>query len=163
LVKTADLLETGLLEQQALWLGPPAAAPRELRGAGGVAVGEARPTGRRGWWPWSPVVLLTVHETHDCPLLCTLVRRGWLSPVIEVQDADDRTVGTIDGDALRDRFGCVWARVSAAGGHGEVRHEVSGRCLAEWQEEGGRQLRFRPDVQTDPFAKMLILAAALVT
>jgi hypothetical protein len=67
------------------------------------------------------------------------------------------------GRRLRDRYGRALARARPlAGRPGYVFATPDGEALAEWEPgAGGPRLTFRPEVAEDPFAKMLLLAAAL--
>jgi hypothetical protein len=122
-------------------------------------LGYARP-GRRPWWGLGPAVL-EVHEQEDEPLLFTL-RRGWgLTPRHEVRDAEGTPVGLVDGRFLRDGWGrCV--AVGEEGPGGRAFRDAGGRLLARVaRRPDGVEVGFTEAVAADPFAKMMLLAAAL--
>jgi hypothetical protein len=126
-------------------------------GATGLALGSARPTGAGPrWLPGRPV--LEVREAGDAPLLFT-VRRGWsLAPRHEVRDAEGRLVGTLAGPRVSGRGRPVAVR----GADGAYR-AADGRVLARVAlGKGGTEVNFSDAVAADPFAKMLLLAAALL-
>jgi hypothetical protein len=112
------------------------------------------------WWRLRPAVL-AVHEHEDEPLLFT-VRRGWpLLPWREVRDAEGRRVGYLLGRRVSNRLGRRLAQRLRLADRYEFRR-ADGRALAEVRlgREGAR-LTFGAEVAPDPFAKMLLLAAAL--
>jgi hypothetical protein len=132
----------------------------------------ARPLGfaclRPPTWPWPLGWLagqvLEVRETEDASLLLMLQGPRWFLGGWEVFDAEEHRVGSLRGSAVRDRLGRPLATVVPSAGGGPLRfvtpsgYEPS--SLA-WTRTGAR-LTFAPDLGGDPFAKMLLLAAALV-
>jgi hypothetical protein len=151
-----------MLENPVLVLRPGAApGAREI-----VAADTATPLGH-AWWVrpggWLARPILAVHEHEDRPLLFT-VRRCWgLWPVREVRDAEGRRVGFVSGRQVRDRYGRRVAQARPlADRTGYVFLDPEGQALADLGPgQGGPHLTFRPEVAHDPFAKMLLLAAAL--
>jgi hypothetical protein len=155
-----------MLESPSLLVRPPdAAAVRAVvEPATGAPLGSARRRRGRGFWGrWFGRPVLEVREHEDEPLLFT-VRRCWGWPGgREVRDADGRFVGTLRGWCIWDRFGRPLAGRAAPGGPGyEELGSPEGRVLAILHYEiSGIRLSFTPEVAADPFAKMLVLAAAL--
>ena len=172
-----------MLERPALLLRPwePATRPHRSRvildARTGDALGVARelpiswPVGLR----WLAGTALAVYETEDESLLCT-VRRLWrwdARPVWGTRDADGHEIGRIRHSAsLRvwpafvawDRQNCPVARWSPrltgdrlAGAESSV--DVGNLHVTE----DGLYLTFADVPQNDPFARMLILTAALTS
>jgi hypothetical protein len=113
-------------------------------------------------WLARPVV--EVHESEDASLLLTLHGPGWLLGGWEVLDADDHRVGRLRGSAVLDCLGRPLARVSSEPGGNTLRFLTSSGCASSIlaPSSAGAQLTFAQDLMGDPFAKMLLLAAALV-
>jgi hypothetical protein len=106
--------------------------------------------------------VLEVFETEDESLLCTLacpwlVVRGW-----EVSDADEHLVGTVRGCLILDRIHHLLASVDRTEGSGHRFLSPDGYELG-WLNPGAGddQLDFAEHLAGDPFAKMMLLAAAL--
>ena len=154
-----------MLEHATLLLRPPDAAAVQavVDAAGGAPLGFARPrpAGLLARWLAGPVV--EVHEHEDNSLLC-VIHRGLLRPHWRlVCDAEGRPVGAVRGRRLEGRDGCVVAvrRPDAAPG-GDVFRDPEGRLLATLlPRQRGATLTFTDAIAADPFAKMLVLAAAL--
>ena len=146
--------ETGLLEQPALVVSPAGGdGRRPLLAPDGREVGFAvwrRPSWWRGY-------TLSIHEREDSPLVFTVARR-WLWPLRrEVRDAEGDLIGELAGRRVLDRWGDVVMRRD-----GEHLADLTGVVLAAWsQGDAGLYLEFRPDIRSDPFACMLVLAAIL--
>jgi hypothetical protein len=154
-----------MLEQGALVLRPP-----DDRGLRAIVSDTGQPLGyawwrppRRPWWRLAPPVL-AVHEQEDEPLLFTVRRRWPLLPGCELRDAEGRPVGYLRGPRISDRLGrCVARREKGAEGSACCYRHPAGRALGEVaRADGGAVLRFAPAVRDDPFAKMLLLGAALL-
>jgi hypothetical protein len=158
-----------MLEQPVLLLRPRKTSRRQAIVAAdtGEPLGFARwPAGAENlWWPLSGRPVLAVHEHEDEPLLFSVYRCWSLLPRREVCDADGHHVGILAGPQVRDRFGRRLA----------VLHREANRRTASFLSPDGRSLgrvtagadgvrvAFGPEVAGDPFAKMLLLAAALST
>lgn len=159
-----------MLEQAALLL-----LPWEMTANGGrtrgvldaatkVALGRARFVSR--WGPewlrrWLPPRLEIV-ETEDESLLC-LVHRGWGR--WSAADAEGRLVGQVRGDLLIDARGQVVARWKQINPSGLVQFMTpAGVELATLERAvNGLRLTFATWLADDPYAKMLLLAAALTS
>jgi hypothetical protein len=113
------------------------------------------------WWRRLGRSVLEVREQEDQPLLFT-VRRCWtLWPNYEVRDAEDRLVGYLVGTTLYDRSGQKLA-VRCSSETGTLFQDGNGLPLAQWESRPENdQLAFLPDVQDNPFSKMMLLAAVL--
>ena len=154
-----------MLEHGSLLIGPAgASAARAVHDAGsGVPVGFVcrRASASRPWWAWLAAPVLEVHEQEDAPLVFT-VRRRWLRRQCEVRDADGRLVGWLMGPVVGNRHGrrlAVLERTTAGRG---VWHGPDGQELGRLESDGGRLcVTFAPAAASDPFLKMLLLAAAL--
>ncbi len=158
-----------MLETPTLFLLPWTGGPEPRRAirdaAAGTSLGLARwRVIRAPWWSaWLVRPVLEIRETEDESLLCTVAAPRLLVRAWTVQDADGQLVGTLRGNLVLDRFGRAVALVdrTADVGHrfvGVQNHELAVLGPAE---EGSR-LAFAAPVTGDPFAKMLLLAAALV-
>jgi hypothetical protein len=157
-----------MLEEQTLLLRPwtGSGARREIvHPDTGKTLGVARRRGdARPWGLGLTSPVLAVHEAGDEPLLCTVQRFWWFGPYWEVREADDHRVATVTRERLTDR----WGRPLAARRRGPGRvavwaRPVSGSTLALLTPaDGGLLLRFADDLAGHPFAKMALLAAALV-
>ena len=149
-----------MLEHATLLLRPPDASRVQavVDAETGAALGFARNRPAGGWGRWLGGATLEVHEQQDASLLCT-IRRGWLRRGCRlVYDADERGVGLVRGRRLEDRHG----RLVAAGGPDGVFRDPDGRPLATLRAgAGGLTVAFTEGAATDPFARMLVLAAAL--
>jgi hypothetical protein len=158
-----------MLEHPAILLRP-AEAPWGVRIADpltGAVLGSARRGGRPrrfSWLRWWGTVVVEVREGGDEPLLCTL-RRGWGPwPNWHVCDADGGAVGRVRGGLLYDRRDRPLGALSRqASGRSALYRDAEGWELA-LTEAGpeGVTLTFLPEVDEDPFLKMVLLAAALV-
>lgn len=128
-------------------------------GDSGAALGYARwETEPTPWWRrMFGRGVLAVHEQEDEPLLFT-IRRGWgFIPRREVCDADGQPVGTLLGRLVNDRYG----RALAALENGVFR-DANQHALAELSPTAdGLRLTFGDEIASEPFVKMLLLAAAL--
>ena len=120
-----------------------------------------RPSSRveRGWWRSA---VLSVHEQEEAPLLFTVRRRGLLWPRHEVRDAEGDYVGRIRRSIIRDRNNRYFARGRSTETN-TVFEKRKGEALAyACRTAEGLELTFEMAIDTDPFAKMLLLAAALI-
>jgi len=146
--------------------------PRSTTGVRAIVDGDSgKPLGFARWetetprcW-WRPFARssLAVHEDEDEPLLCT-IRRAWgLLPRCVVRDADGHPVGSCSflGRIIRDRYGRPLAAFH--GEDGTVRSPTQ-RVLAEWTAtENGLRIAFSDNIAGEPFVKMLLLSACLVS
>jgi hypothetical protein len=153
-----------MLEQQLLVLRRrPAALPQTLvEAATGAPLGFTRWRARADWLTrrlLGPV--LEVREHEDEPLLFT-VRRCWsFAARYLVCDADDQVIGVLDQAQLLDRVGRLFT-VRQREGERVVYRSTSGCPLAEVEAvDETVRLSFHADVENQPFAKMLLLAAVL--
>jgi hypothetical protein len=153
-----------MLEQQLLVLRPHSAPPAQtmVEAATGAPLGFTRWRARADWLTrrlLGPV--LEVREHEDEPLLFT-VRRCWsFAARYLVCDADDQPVGVLDQGQLLDRLGRLFT-VRRREGERVVFRTTSGCPLAEAEAvEETVRLSFHADVENQPFAKMLLLAAVL--
>ena len=112
-------------------------------------------------WRWAAYPILAIHEAEDEPLLFTIHRLwGWRS-TLEARDADGLRVGTIRLGFVWDRHGNGLARL-VSGTDGTQFRGAGGEELGTLrQETDSLLLSFAPVLDSDPFAKMLLLAAAL--
>ncbi|MCC6418397.1 MAG: hypothetical protein IT429_09165 [Gemmataceae bacterium] len=115
------------------------------------------------WLRWLLPSVLEVYETEDASHLCTIHGPGWRRRLWRVLDADGRYVGAIDGGVLRDADGRRLALVYRSAGGGARYIGPDGAELAAFTPATrGILLTFTPAIEGDPFARMTILAAALV-
>jgi hypothetical protein len=142
----------------------------------GQVLGEVLPARKRPWLRWFLPPTWTVCENEDRSLVFTL-SRTWLGAEWTIIDSEPRHVGTVlnmPGRSpslalyIADRRGSLLAR------------EDTG-CLARFEEstakfvsptgielaalefrDGERELSFAETTESNPFGRMLLLAAALV-
>jgi hypothetical protein len=130
-------------------------------GESGVALGYARwATEPTPWWRrLFGCGVLAVHEQEDEPLLLTIHRAwSWL-PRRCVCDAEGKPVGVLLGRLIHDRHGCLVATLENG-----IFHAPDRRLLAELTATAeGLRLTFSDDIAGEPFIKMLLLAATLIT
>lgn len=128
--------------------------------ASAAPLGFARWARPRSWWQRGP--LLEVREQQDSPLLFTVQRSWFPERSFQVRDAEGRVVGSVIGLYVKDRRGQRVARLCPEGDGGVFKNGLN-RELASWSiKTAGRELRFRDEVWTEPFIKMLLLAAVLI-
>jgi hypothetical protein len=138
---------------------PSPAVQAIVDGDNGAALGYARWEEEPAPW-WRRMFgrgVLAVHEHEDEPLLFT-IRRAWsFLPRREVCDADGQPVGMLLGRLVHDRHG----RPLAALENGIFR-DTNRHALAELSTTAdGLRLTFGDEIASEPFVKMLLLAAAL--
>jgi hypothetical protein len=153
-----------MLETRVLLLRPTVSGrPRVIAGAGdGRPVGFAVWVFRPGWWDRTFGPLLCVHEQEDQPLLFTAHTCWWRWSQREIVDAEGERVGYVSKRVIRDRRGVLYAN-SLPDGDKVVYQCVNGEMLAATRPtQEGLELSFAKVVESDPFAKMLLLAAALL-
>jgi len=122
--------------------------------------GQRRCRFARLGWLFPPV--LEVCETEDESLLCSL-RPGWRFGSCKVRDADGHIVGRLRGQAILDQFNQLFATIKAGQPGGKARFVApDGTELGyvAFSPEGSC-LTFGPAIQSNPFAKMMLLAAVL--
>lgn len=162
-----------MLEQQRLQIG----VRQQKAGGGhewpitdadsGAALGcvRSRTSGAARWRRWFARPVWQVHEGDDESLLMTL-QGAWLwSGAWDVYDAQPRQVGSIQRGRLVDGDGVYVAAMEFGPDRrgGRIRN-WHGLELASFQLSGGAAtLTFLPALEGDPFAKMLVLAAALAS
>ncbi len=152
-----------MLETRVLLLRPTVVGqPRVIAGAAdGQPVGFAVCVSRPGWWDRTFGPVLCVHEQEDRPLLFTASPCWWRWSQWEVLDAEGERVGYVRKRSIRDRDGVLYAYPSSDGDT-IVYRCVNGETLAATRlTREGVELSFAKVVESDPFAKMLLLAAAL--
>jgi hypothetical protein len=154
------MLETRmLLLSPALDGQPRAIADAETNAPRGFALWQSE-TNR--WWTWLRPPLLSVHEQEEAPLIFTVRPCGLLGRQQEVRDAEDQRIGYLDGTAIRDRNYILYAQ-ARLNGNGIHYENPGGDTLAIMQRTPeGTVLTFTKLIEADPFAKMLLLAAALL-
>jgi hypothetical protein len=174
-----------MLEQPSLLLRPWNAAPfgtpvgtdvsnvpqaaglvRAVLDGTGATVGLARQplTQTPNWLRWLSRRTLEVYEAPDNSLVFAM-RRGWgWRSGWHLIDADERLVGTLRGRMLVDGFGQFLATVESVNAAGRGRFlAADGRVLGEYAMlRDGTRIAFGPDLEGNPFAKMLLLGAVLV-
>jgi hypothetical protein len=155
----------GMLEHATLLLRPPDASAVQtvVDPTTGAPLGFVRRRPGGVWERWFGGGVLDVREQEDASLLCT-IRRGWLRPQCRlVYDADGLGVGMVLGRRLEDRHGrLVAVRRPDAFGRGDVFRDPAGAPLATLRPgRDGLAVAFTEAATTDPFTRMLVLAAAL--
>jgi hypothetical protein len=160
-----------MLEQTSLlllpWDGTPPRRARCILDAGTRApLGLARSCPPAQFWSrWLGLPSLEVCETADLALLCQ-VHRPWPRPARwSVTDADGQLVGRLHGGDVTDRLGqTVAVRAPLAGGAGERFVSPAGVELGVLEPgEEGLRLSFAVWLEGEPFARMLLLAAAVTS
>ena len=129
----------------------------------GAPLGFIRPR-PLGWMErWLGGALWEVREHEDASLLCTIRNSFFWPSHWLVYDADEHCVGAVRGRRLEDRNGRLLAlRRPNTEPKGEVFRSPEGRCLATLRSEAdGVVIAFAEAAAGDPFARMLMLAAAL--
>src|SRR5438093_1685029 len=134
--------------------------------AGGEQVGLVRqaPLPAPAWLGWLARRTLYVHELPDSSLVFVL-RRAWGWPGRwHLFDAEERLVGTLRGRAIFDGSGNLLGVIESPDERGRGRFlAMHGRELGEYVLQGeGLRMTFAPAVEGNPFARMLLLGAALV-
>ena len=127
---------------------------------GTVRVGEPA---RKAWFSWLRPYRLEVLETADAALLLTLVRSRSLMRLWDLYDAEEWRVGSLyppvllDADGVRRGFTQILAP-----DRGEVR-SPAGHLLAGFEITAGQaaRLTFAPDLEANPFLRMLLVANVL--
>jgi hypothetical protein len=129
--------------------------------ADGQPVGFAVWLHHPGWWNRILGPVLCVHEHEDQPLLFTAQPCWWRWSQREVLDAEGERVGFVRKGSIKDRYNLLYA-CSRPDGDEIVYQCVNGEVLAAMRfTPAGVELSFANVVESDPFAKMLLLAAAL--
>jgi hypothetical protein len=157
-----------MLESTALLLSPWQGAPSHLSrpildAATLTLLGQARSSSSgSAWQRWLGNTDLEVCETADLALLCHVHQHWGMIPRWSVRDADGQLVGRLEGRILRDAFGrTVAVRRVAAGETGERFLSPQGVELGTLEQRSdGLLLTFGIWLEGEPFARMLLLAAA---
>ena len=128
-------------------------------------LGTVRTRGRsEGWWlARFRGERLEVVESEDSALLMTLIKpwvwsRGW-----EIDDAEERRVGTITGPLLLDAEGGQRGLVDDTGpARGRILGP-EGHTLAEYERcpDQATLLQFAEDLEANPFLRMLLVSCVL--
>ena len=124
----------------------------------------ARAPATYSWLRWIRTQRLEVLEGDDAALLMTLISPWGLARSWHVQDAEERTVGTVYPLLLVDSEGGRRGFLDRTDPlHGRVLSTES-RTLADYERKRNRGtlLRFAADLEPNPFLRMLLLAAVLV-
>ena len=154
-----------MLEHATLLLQPPDASSVRavVEPAAETPLGFVRPRPLGLLERWLGGSLLEIREQQDESLLCT-IRNSWIRPrSLFVYDADDHCVGAVRGRRLEDRTGRNLARRRTnAEFKGDAFTDPEGRPLATLRSEAdGVVIAFTEGITGNPFARMLVLAAAL--
>lgn len=143
---------------------PAACWGRRVDAADGALLGWICATRGGSWWGLGPR-LLEVVETEDAALVMTIAR-GWfgLGPWL-VHDAEGYRVGSVLGPHLLDAWGFRGAVVVCESPTHRVIRGLPGQPLASWTvaADGALGLRFLAEGAVDPFQRMVLLAAAVVS
>jgi hypothetical protein len=117
-------------------------------------LGSARRVRLRSWLPiWR---ILEVREADDAPLVFTVERIFSLARRFIVRDADGRSLGMLIGSMIVSPAGHL---ISFRDSESTMR-DIDGRALARVSRTlAGTEIDFA--VATDPFIRMLLLAAVL--
>ena len=128
-----------------------------------LGLAQRRPMPASFWRRWFVRPTLEVLETEDEALLCMVRRLAGFRPAWEVCDADGRYVGGIRGPKIVDPFGRAVCLAAAGTGSKPLSYLTpDGLELATLSPQDDRQLlTFGPALDGNPFARMLLLAAAL--
>lgn len=129
-------------------------------------LGQVRWLGRPqpSWFDWLRTQRMEVLETDDAALLMTLVRSWGVSRFWDLFDAEERRVGSIALPVLLDSEGGRRAYLDRADrDHGRLVNPRS-RVLAEYarQTDAAMLIRFAPDLEANPFLRMLLLGCVLI-
>jgi hypothetical protein len=155
-----------MLEPRALLLRPAAAGqPRVISD-----IVNKEPLGfaswqcnrKSGWWNRWRAPVLYVHEQEEAPLVFTVRRRGILWPRHEVRDAEGERVGSIRERFVRDRNNVIYARARFSGSETVYENRLGAVLAITRQTPAGLEVTFEKILEGNPFAKMLLLAAALL-
>lgn len=158
-----------MLEQQRLLIKTGEPSPDRKRLI--LDAGTHAPLGYAAWLPctgprwlrWLTPPALAVHEAEDEPLLFTVQRPWGLLRRWEVRDADEHRVGTFRDWVVLDRYDRRLARIERAGPAALRFRGPEGNELASLARGAeGMELAFAAELEGEPFAKMLLLAPALV-
>jgi hypothetical protein len=156
-----------MLEQSALLLRPWAAGADGVRSRAvfdptantPLGLARTRSDSARLWPRWLNRPALEVYETEDESLLCTVQRSWGWGPRWSVREADEQLVGSVRGPQVLDRLGRTLAVL-----HCGRFVDSAGIELGRLERCGeGLRLSFAVWLEGDPFARMLLLAAALTS
>jgi hypothetical protein len=116
-------------------------------------------------WPWLTRQQIEVLETEDASLLMTLRAPPFNFGRWHVLDAEERRRGSVLLPHILDGDGSRFARLEATARGEQTLRGVSGAACATLssRQDGSTLLAFAADVEPNPFARMLMLAAALLT
>jgi hypothetical protein len=153
-----------MLESQQFFIRAGGAGLEVLEAEGGVRVGEARERpAALGWLlprAWRPRTIEVIEQPEGA-LVFTMKKR-LTGRVVEIVDAEARRVGGVGpGGEVRDNLGKPLADVERAAG--EIRFVTSGgEVIASLRLDAECRLSINDELAEQPFAKMLLLAAAIV-
>ncbi len=131
-----------------------------------VRLGHIRWLGprERSWFAWLRGQRMAVLETDDAALLMTLVRSWGLTHCWDVYDAEERLIGTLAPPLLLDSEGGRRAYLDRTDrDHGRLLNPFA-RLLADYVRHSDQAilLRFAPDLEPNPFLRMLLLGCVLI-
>ena len=116
-------------------------------------------------WPWLTRQQIDVLETEDASLLMTLRAPPFNFGRWHVVDAEERRRGTVLLPHLLDADGSRFARLESRATGEQALRGISGAACATLSPgtDGSTLLAFDADIAPNPFTRMLLLAAALLT
>jgi hypothetical protein len=141
---------------------PPIWAILESSSCAVVGLARTDTTSNGTWSRWLNRPGLAVFESGDEPLVCTVRRRWSWSACWDLRDSDGHVVGRIAPGIVEAALGRFWIAVSRSHSVTEFR-DRDGHILATISRQSDdRLLTFVGQPKDDPFARMLMLGAALV-
>jgi hypothetical protein len=153
-----DWTQTTLPDGERSWIRP-------VTDAAGQRLGFVRFAGdpKGSWFSWLRKVRLDVYETEDAAHLLSLSRSWAMLRLWEVDDADDRHVGTVYTKTIESSEG---DRLGYVDRENDMRGRIldpKGQLLARYgmKNTNDLELAFAPDSPANPFLRMLILGHVL--
>jgi hypothetical protein len=150
--------QTTLANGESAWI-------RAVADANGKRLGFVRFVGdpKGSWFSWLRKVRLDLYETDDASHLFSLKRSWSMLRIWEVDDADDRHVGTVYTKTIvsseGDRLGYLDRETAE---HGRIL-DRTGQVLLRYVTKTGDdvELAFVKEGTTNPFLRMLMLGCVL--
>jgi hypothetical protein len=137
---------------------------RVITDAGAHRLGFVRFVGdpRRSWFSWLRTLRLDVYETDDASHLMSLARSWSMLRIWEIDDADNRHVGSVYTKSIvsseGDQLGYVDRESSE---HGRLL-DRAGQVLLRYRMRANQtELTFTPEPTGNPFLRMLMLGCVL--